>query len=80
MSLEKNAELICMSPFMKGDKTIVYVRLHSSVIQEALRNGIMLRVARAIKTSCKHGNLARSAPRRRIQPTPHMEFKGLIKL
>lgn len=32
MPLEKNAELIDTSPFIKGDKTVVYVRLHSSVI------------------------------------------------
>lgn len=32
MPLKKNTELIDTSPFMKGDKAVVYVRLNSSVI------------------------------------------------
>jgi hypothetical protein len=45
MLLEKNTELIDMSPFMKSDETVVYVRLQRSVVQEALRNGKVLGVA-----------------------------------
>jgi hypothetical protein len=64
--LKKNIELIDTSPFMKSDETVVYIRLHRSVVQEALRNGKALGVARVIRTSHKHGNLVRSAPRCRI--------------
>jgi hypothetical protein len=62
MPLEKNTDLIDTSPFMKSDETVVYIRLHRSVIQEALGNGKALGIAQAIRTLCKDGNLARSAP------------------
>lgn len=39
MPFEEYAELIDVSPFVQGNKTVVDIRLHSCLLEEAFRNG-----------------------------------------